>query len=720
MTISRLNIRLYCFALLLVVLTVWSLNAQSLRVVNTEPRVQLTGEDVQINAHGVYFTDTVPGKSLSQAGVLGTDLGIPVTFSDKILLLFGDTLGGYRREGRFTIMPEAGDSIGYLPNTDFSQCHLISNVVNQIAQGNTRPAMSVSGCPAIQFFLKSSPAANEAAFQPIRISGLEQGDGYGGFMTPSGGIVHNNRLYMFYKVQIQEAQPHIALKTIMVRSDSNISDWSQSNPPMFTRLYTVSSHAPFPNPAAPPSEENETGKFMFDPPVVMDQSTLSANAITPGLPAALQNAPRVVFVYGSSYRYNRSNLYLAAFNINDIERGPSAWHYYAGSPDGVPAWTNDERRAAPLIDGDPRIGNHTAMWNNTLRRFILMYGNIVASASATPWGPWTDPVNVLPPNGEWSTRLIHRSEGDPIKRTVTPIFTAGGAPTDINTHEIGIPYGPNLFEQSTTNTDGSVTLYYTFSAWNPYQVYLASTTFRIAPRPAPVVSAASYDGTILAAGSIATITGSGFSNTTDVARSASLPDELAGVNVTVQDSQGAMRKAQLYYVSPRQINLVIPPETALGPANINVMSGQTLRLPITATIGTLAPAIFSANSNGNGPAAGIVARIDSNGNLSSDLSFSCQAGAGACVNNPIDVRGSQSPVVELYGTGIRGRRSLQSVTATVGGVPVRVPYAGPHPLYPGMDQVNIELTPQLQGRGRVELVLLVDGKAVNTIDLTIR
>ncbi len=59
---------------------------------STEPRIQLTGENFQIFSNGKYFTDTVPGQTMSRYGVFGTDLGYPVTYPDKILLLFGDTM----------------------------------------------------------------------------------------------------------------------------------------------------------------------------------------------------------------------------------------------------------------------------------------------------------------------------------------------------------------------------------------------------------------------------------------------------------------------------------------------------------------------------------------------------------------------------------------------------------------------------------------------------
>ena len=52
--------------------------------------------------------------------------------------------------------------------------------------------------------------------------------------------------------------------------------------------------------------------------------------------------------------------------------------------------------------------------------------------------------------------------------------------------ERGVPYGPNVLDRYTVNADGSVTLYYTLSTWNPYQVFLVSSTFRPVTVPRPI------------------------------------------------------------------------------------------------------------------------------------------------------------------------------------------------------------------------------------------
>ena len=75
----------------------------------------------------------------------------------------------------------------------------------------------------------------------------------------------------------------------------------------------------------------------------------------------------------------------------------------------------------------------------------------------------------------------------------------------------------------------------------------------------------------------------------------------------------------------------------------------------------------------------------------------------------------------LYGTGIRGRSSLDSVTVSVGGVSVPVLYAGAQNQYEGLDQVKVGPLPRsLQGRGEVGVLLTADGKPANAVTIRIR
>ena len=689
---------------------------------STVPRIQLTGENFQIFSNGKYFTDSTPGRTMSRYGVLGADLGFPVVYPDKILFLFGDTLAVYSTGSAFGTKyflaagSGADDSIGYIPNVDLSQCHYIGDVDQQLAAGGNA-SVPFGGCPAIRFYQNPHRGPTDHIFEATTISGLQAGEGLGPFQTPSGAVDYNGRLYMFYIVKYQDAKPHFALESIVARSDQESSAWSDTNPPTFTRLYTVSSHPAIADPNNLPPEAGDNGKFMFNPPVVMDAQTLSSVSWKQGLPPALQSAAKVAFVFGSSWAYNQSNLYLAAFSLADIEAGTSKWFYYAGQNRDTNTWSNDEKAAVPLLPDAPGIGNHSVLWSSALQRFILMSGNIVARFSPTPWGSWGGAVPVFPPNSSWASKLIHHPGADPITRSVIPVYNPKtGAVADLNSNATGVPYGPNLIDQFTQNPDGSVTAYYTMSTWNPYEVFLASSTFKAGPVPGPIESAASLDSSFVAPDSIAVILSKELANGTYQAAGAHPTTSLGGASVLVQDSVGVTGQALLYYVSPERITFVVPSGLAAGPATVTVLNGSTLVYSTTTRIAPLAPALFSADGSGTGPAAAIFLGVGADGKRTVGYTYTCGAAQGSCVATALDLSAAPNGAyLEFYGTGLRDNPGIRTVGVSIGGIPCAVTYAGSQNQYPGMDQVNVLVSPKLMGKGEVDVNLIVNGSPANTL-----
>ncbi len=91
------------------------------------------------------------------------------------------------------------------------------------------------------------------------------------------------------------------------------------------------------------------------------------------------------------------------------------------------------------------------------------------------------------------------------------------------------------------------------------------------------------------------------------------------------------------------------------------------------------------------------------------------------VSVPIDLGPAGERVfLLLFGTCIRFSSALSAVTATIGGVNAAVTYAGKQGGLVGLDQVNVEVPRSLAGRGEVDIVLKVEGKAANTVRVNIK
>ena len=189
----------------------------------------------------------------------------------------------------------------------------------------------------------------------------------------------------------------------------------------------------------------------------------------------------------------------------------------------------------------------------------------------------------------------------------------------------------------------------------------------------------------------------------------------------MRDSQGVERFAPLFFVSPTQINYEIPNGTANGPASVVVESGDgTLSLGIV-LVATVAPGLFSANSNGQGSPAAVVLRVKADNSQIYEPAVRFDAAQNKNIAVPIDLGPSSDQVfLILYGTGIRQRSSLSAVTVTLGGENARVDYAGPQGGYVGLDQINLLVPRSLIGRGEVDLVVNVDGAVANIVRVQIK
>ncbi|MEO8126014.1 MAG: hypothetical protein ABI822_02925, partial [Bryobacteraceae bacterium] len=109
-----------------------------------------------------------------------------------------------------------------------------------------------------------------------------------------------------------------------------------------------------------------------------------------------------------------------------------------------------------------------------------------------------------------------------------------------------------------------------------------------------VVSAANYQSS-MSPGSLATVFGSSLATVTESAgldSAGQLPTQIAGTSVTFNGQAAA-----LIYVSPRQINLVIPDGIQPGTADVRAVS-PFITVQGTADIRKAAPSLFSRNGAG--------------------------------------------------------------------------------------------------------------------------
>jgi uncharacterized protein (TIGR03437 family) len=222
--------------------------------------------------------------------------------------------------------------------------------------------------------------------------------------------------------------------------------------------------------------------------------------------------------------------------------------------------------------------------------------------------------------------------------------------------------------------------------------------------PGVVTSVSATDGAAaLAPEAIASAYGANLASVTQQASSLPLPVNLGGTSVLVTDANGVARTADLFYVSPLQVNYEVPPGMATGKASITVsVNGDPVALG-SATLSAVAPGLFSADGSGQGTAAGIIYTVHADGTSS-------QAPATQPINLSV---ATDQVTLELFGTGIRGHAN--PVTCKMGAITLPVAYAGPQDVYVGLDQVNIPLPQSLRGSGTQAVSLTVDGQISNAV-----
>ena len=236
------------------------------------------------------------------------------------------------------------------------------------------------------------------------------------------------------------------------------------------------------------------------------------------------------------------------------------------------------------------------------------------------------------------------------------------------------------------------------------------------------VSAASFAAdAALAPESIAAAFSLNLATSTTVATTVPLPTELDGAQLIVLDSLGTERRGQLFFISPGQINYVIPQGTASGPATAIVRRTGADIAQGTVPIEPVAPGIFSANANGLGVAAAVLFWRKANG----EESFEPVAQFNQTTNRfeavPIDLGAETDQVfLILFGTGFRNRSSLLATTCTIGGINAEVIFAGSQGDFAGLDQTNIRIPRSLLGRGNVDLIFKADNKTANPVTITVK
>jgi len=219
-----------------------------------------------------------------------------------------------------------------------------------------------------------------------------------------------------------------------------------------------------------------------------------------------------------------------------------------------------------------------------------------------------------------------------------------------------------------------------------------------AARSLAAVSAASFSADALAPQAIAAAFGTGLATTTMAASSIPLPTELAGTKVRVN---GVL--APLFFVSPTQLNFLVPEGVLTGSAIVEIVSGDNTLSRGAINLVSAAPSLFTSNASGAGAPAAVVTKDGVNYTA---------AGNSDGSPNPVDA----GDYLVLFGTGFR-RASASAIRITIGGKDAPVLFSGAQGGFEGLDQMNTQIPTGISGV--VDLVVSINGRVANAVKVRV-
>jgi uncharacterized protein (TIGR03437 family) len=219
----------------------------------------------------------------------------------------------------------------------------------------------------------------------------------------------------------------------------------------------------------------------------------------------------------------------------------------------------------------------------------------------------------------------------------------------------------------------------------------------------------------LAPGSFFAIFGTALADDALSASTVPLPTTLANSTIVV-----AGRPAPLIYASSVQVNAIVPYGIAVNTAQqVAVSRGNSISVPQQITIAAAAPGVFTLDGSGQGQ--GIIVGVKASGvQAVADPAHPVSAGdvlviycTGLGEVNPAIITGTSASLTQLSQT-------VNTVTATVGGVPAPVAFAGLTPGYVGLYQVNATVPSGVAPGDKVAVVLTAAGQSSTPVTIGVR
>lgn len=374
--------------------------------------------------------DPTPNDVQHRANVSGADLGITVAHGNDFYIFFGDTVGWSGIWGN----ESHPDAVGYsgVPYADVKAdasvlCNNLKILLSEFKTGSADKDFAGGNMKApegedIGKYIKNpSGARGKNAFPTLP----------GDFEVPSGALSYDGAIYLYYTtVDSWQTQNMVG---------SYIAKWtnpSTGGKPNYDILHVVDERVD--------DKGALGGDFVNISPVVVDD---------------------YLYLYGTG-KYRQSGVNVARKPVAQIEQEGGYERYDALTKQ----WVAPKVKGSPIVAGGG-IGELSVRYYDNVGRFVMLNqeinanGNqIVARFATEPEGPWSDPVKVMSmsdPDFDANYRCPAKNNCAGAKQI---IFDYGF-------------YGTYLFPEATKNDDGSFSVDFLMSVFEPYNTVLMRAKF---------------------------------------------------------------------------------------------------------------------------------------------------------------------------------------------------------------------------------------------------
>jgi uncharacterized protein (TIGR03437 family) len=228
--------------------------------------------------------------------------------------------------------------------------------------------------------------------------------------------------------------------------------------------------------------------------------------------------------------------------------------------------------------------------------------------------------------------------------------------------------------------------------------------------PLGVINAASFapPGNPISPGQFVTLFGTGLAKSNQTA-APPYPASLNGVSVLINN-----KPAPLYFVSPGQLNVLVPYATTGPTATIVVQNSSGNSNTVTVPVAATSPGIYALDQSGSG--GGAILHADF-----SPVNAAKPAIGGETVLIYLTGLGTVTqPVADgTAGTGSALHTADAEVVVYVGGQQAKVEFKGLAPGFPGLYQLNVTLPQFLKASGNLPLAIQTLNAYHDQVDIPI-